>query len=707
MLRYFSREIILIAMIVSLSAGILRACGPFFPNRVLLDGDNVVLKAPIASFRKEIERIKPPVPTQFEAVIPTKKGGYYTERYSQQTATIDVAEVENALAGRNLSEEHRYNIIEKYRAAREVILEYVTGLSRWQNERKWSWRTNKYDLAKVPKPQFNAPLIPEGLPGEFEDYLRGAIFYHQGEPWNAVDAWLDLLNRPVQERLYRSTWAAFMIGKTLLEAEPAEAIEWFQIVRQLAEEGFVDSLGLASSSLGWEARAALSLEHYERAIGLYVAQMATGDPTAILSLQFAAGKALRSEQEVLEEIARNATARKVITAYVISRRRTWDSWLSAVESAEVSAVEEAEQLALASYQMGEMDIAQRWLDVAPPDTILARWVRAKLLLRAGKVPEAAEQLVPIASWLPPAQQPRSGYQGAEAIEIRIRGELGVLHLARRQYIEALDVLLQGGYWEDAAYVAERVLTPDELIEYVNLKWAPLEQTEISEKDYGIIYNANNPNWFRIRIRYLLARRLARIRRWDEARAYYPAKWQERFDAYIQAIRDGENEYISSRGRAAALWKAACITRYEGMELLGTEVEPDWFVYSGNFKRTPASEIRGFDGDTKIVPSTADEQRRLRRNFVPEKRFHYRYTAAECAWRAAELMPDESDETARVLCIAGSWLKVRDPQAADRFYKTLVLRCGKTQLGREADKLRWFPKIKIDKNKLLEGSPNAK
>ncbi|MHC4890510.1 MAG: hypothetical protein ACYTEO_13720, partial [Planctomycetota bacterium] len=497
----FCHKIILMAMILSLSAGILRACGPFFPNRVLLGGDNVVLKAPIANFRKEIERIKPPVPTQFEAVPPSRG------QYRQQTATIDVAEVENALAGRNLGGEQRNNILEKYRAARKVILEYVKTLSRWKNERKWNWRTRKYDPPKSPKPQFNAPTIGDGLPGEFEDYLRGAIFYHQGETGKAIEAWLDLLNRPVQERLYRSTWAAFMIGKTLLEAEPAEAIEWFQIVRQLAEEGFVDSLGLASSSLGWEAKAALNLDQYDQAIELYVAQMATGDPTAILSLQFAAGNALRSEPEVLEEIARSATARKVITAYVISRHRTWGSWIAAVESAEVSVVEEAEQLALASYQMGEMDIAQRWLDVAPQDTTMSRWVRAKLLLRAGKVPEAAEQLAPIASCLPRAQQPRSGYQRAEAIEIRVRGELGVLHLARRQYIEALDVLLQGGYWEDAAYVAERVLVPDELIEYVNLKRPPLEQTDISEEDYGIIYGANNPNWFRIRIRYLLARRL--------------------------------------------------------------------------------------------------------------------------------------------------------------------------------------------------------
>jgi len=692
----FNHKIILMAMILSLSAGALQACGPSFPNRVLLGGDNVVLKAPVANFRKEIERIKPPVPPRFEAVLPS--GG----QYRQQTATIDVAELENALAGRNLSAEQRNNILERYRAARKVILEYVTALSKWKNGRKWNWRTKKYDPPKAPKPQFNLPAIGDGLPGEFEDYLRGAISFHLGETGKAIDAWLDLLNRPVQERLYRSTWAAFMIGKTLLEEEPAEAIEWFQIVRQLTEEGFVDSLGLASSSLGWEARAALNLEQYERAIELYVAQMATGDPTATLSLQVAAGKALGAKPEILEEIARSATARKVITAYVISHRRTrWGSWLTAVESANVDVVEEAEQLALASYQMGEMDIAQRWLDVAPQDTTMSRWVRAKLLLRAGKIPEAAEQLGHIASLFPPAQQPRTRYLRAEAIETRVRGELGVLHLARRQYVESLDVLIRGGHWEDAAYVAERVLTPDELIEYVNLKWTPLEQTDISEEDYGIIYRANNPNWFRIRIRYLLARRLSRLGRWDEARSYYPAKWQGRFDTYIQALSKGDNERLSSQERAAALWKAACIARYEGMELLGTEVETDWFVWGGNFETTPASQIRGLPGTAELVPSTVDEQQRLQQNFVPEKRFHYRYTAAEHAWQAAELMPDNSDETARVLCIAGSWLKIRDPQAADRFYKTLVLRCRKTKLGQEADKLRWFPKIEIDRNKLLE------
>jgi hypothetical protein len=38
------------------------------------------------------------------------------------------------------------------------------------------------------------------------------------------------------------------------------------------------------------------------------------------------------------------------------------------------------------------------------------------------------------------------------------------------------------------------------------------------------------------------------------------------------------------------------------------------------------------------------------------------------------------------------LKYRHPQAADRFYKAMVVRCGTTDLGRQANELRWFPRL---------------
>jgi hypothetical protein len=61
------------------------------------------------------------------------------------------------------------------------------------------------------------------------------------------------------------------------------------------------------------------------------------------------------------------------------------------------------------------------------------------------------------------------------------------------------------------------------------------------------------------------------------------------------------------------------------------------------------------------------------------------------------MPNNSDETARILCTAGSWLKAREPLLADRFYKALVRRCRKTVIGAKADEIRWFPELDPDGN----------
>jgi len=71
-------------------------------------------------------------------------------------------------------------------------------------------------------------------------------------------------------------------------------------------------------------------------------------------------------------------------------------------------------------------------------------------------------------------------------------------------------------------------------------------------------------------------------------------------------------------------------------------------------------------------------------------------AADHAWAAMQLMPDDSDELARLCTEAGGWLKGRDPDAADRFYKALVTRCASTDLGKQAAALRWFPATPAEK-----------
>jgi hypothetical protein len=247
----------------------------------------------------------------------------------------------------------------------------------------------------------------------------------------------------------------------------------------------------------------------------------------------------------------------------------------------------------------------------------------------------------------------------------------------------------------------------------------------------------SPVLLRTQIRYLLARRLMRSFRGDEAREYYPAEWMPQYLVLAQALRTGWDEALPADQRAKALFLAAMITRTNGMELIGTEVEPDWRVHAGDYQEGVTVSIRATNENARALVASEDELDRARRHKAdPELRWHYRaqagvlaweaaklvpdnfqdatrmlltggrwldscgaegadtlyFQAAALAWEAAKLMPDNSEDTARFLCVAGSWIKYRDPKKADIFYKALVRRNRKTAIGMEADRIRWFPRL---------------
>jgi hypothetical protein len=227
------------------------------------------------------------------------------------------------------------------------------------------------------------------------------------------------------------------------------------------------------------------------------------------------------------------------------------------------------------------------------------------------------------------------------------------------------------------------LTLNELKDYVDRTWPGV----------SVYANDEAPSLrFGAEIRYLLARRLTREMRATEAREYFPAEWQSRLDELIIALNDGWNESTPIGQRAKSLFAAAWIARTNGRELLGTELAPDWFIHGGDYDWGLTRADRETNGQVAVVniPTAIELQRASEHHPDPEARFHYRYQAAFLAREAAKLMPNNSDETARVLCVAGTWLKRRDPETADIFYKDLVRRCRKTLIGEQADRMRWFP-----------------
>ena len=127
-------------------------------------------------------------------------------------------------------------------------------------------------------------------------------------------------------------------------------------------------------------------------------------------------------------------------------------------------------------------------------------------------------------------------------------------------------------------------------------------------------------------------------------------------------------------------------------VLGSELDPDWGLWGGQLDTATYGLDPTARAEGGFAPVPDEAERYARSRPEPYRRYHYRYLAAEYAWRAAELMPDQDERTARILATAGGWLKDRDPEAADRFYKALVRRCGATALGREAARRRWFPRF---------------
>ncbi len=520
-----------------------------------------------------------------------------------------------------------------------------------------------FTLPGAKRPRIEATL-PAGLPAEIDAYLTGAITYHEERFADARKIWESLLARPAAERRQRSVWAAFMLGRMALkrgpgkDVDPEEALRRFASVRQLVRDGFPDRLGLAGASRGWEARAEIDRGRPDRAAEIYFEQYAAGDETAGTSLDVTCKAARRAGRPALVAMARSPVARAVMTASIQPLDTAGAAaWLAAVEEAGVKATPGADGLACVAYAAGDFKAAQAWLDRAPADAPMTAWIRAKLLLRQGRLAAAAPLLG------------RASREHGLLSYRQAADDAGVVEVALGRYTAALSHLSES-FGMDAAYVAERLLTSAELAAYVDRR----------DEQKG-------------RLRDLLARRLAREGRFREARRYLQKPYRPALDRLVAGLRAEHRTERPAAQRAALLFAAACAARRDGMEILGTEVDPDWALELGMVENPRLPAPRTASRARKVLLWTPDAGRRAERSRArPDKRFHYRYLAAALARRAAALLPDGTEEKAEYLATAGSWLKLQDPDAALPFYRALEHCCGRTPTGHAAREIHWLQPV---------------
>ena len=438
----------------------------------------------------------------------------------------------------------------------------------------------------------------------------------------------------------------------------------------------------------------------ERAITLYAEQAAQGDAGGIESLRMVSLEFVRSPH--LELIVRQPTAQRLLLGYFLSRWRADIEWpvpdpevtpddqdadepetdeadtAPSPDDADMASVDDwrnelerllqvflglkptellgGDRLAAMAYSAGEYEMAAR---LAVVDTPLAAWIRAKLSLRDGDAGRSAEALTSVTTAL--LATPRDPGAPRSAFDLTL-GELALVQLARGEHAHALAALVPVGirFWGDLVHVAERVMTVDELRLFVDTRLpdlarrvlpGPVRRVEIDpEADPGA--DGETPDHdVSDRLRWLLARRLMRADRIEEALPYFPADtpYASLATALRRALVDGEHGALLTE-RARARFDAATLIRRYGMDLLGTEGPPDYRANGGRFPY-------GFaDTDPMQFFVTDAERERIARHAPePDLRFHYRYLAVQLAERAADDLPARSQAYAATLCHAALWL----------------------------------------------------
>lgn len=712
------------------------ATGYFGPNIYLDDGGKRVAGSPEFYWALEVSRISADFHPPEKLVISKKPApaneaeepGERTKKTSDNTIEIDLKDFDAAVQEARIKPSDPAKAKEQHQQARAALAATTSG---------------------TPTP------LPAEFDSEFADYHKGAAAYLNQQWEQARAAWEDLLKRPEQDRRYRTVWAAFMLGKVALKQKDfVKAAQWFQRTREFAKAGFADSLGLAAESYGWEGRAEWKQDHPEKAAPLFMNQLALGDDSAVVSLkalipdrepvegmlnygpesderQSWNDEQKRAEEEKqiskLKTAARDPLLRRLVTVHILATASTPDfypsetgnkpvnrcaRWLNVINEVKPGQLDDAEYLGWVAYNNGDYKGATHWLELSKGDRAAALWLKAKLQLRAGKFADATNTMARAVEIMKtsPVYSSREGEEWPSedlfatgehwGFTSSASGDLGGLQLSRGDFVQALDVLFKGQLWEDAAFVAERVLTANELKQYVDA----LPKTEPLKR--GDDYNK--------KLRYLLGRRLVREDRYADAKQCLPPPYDKILEKYVKALEDGANEKLSKTERARAWFTAAWLARYDGMELMGTEGAPDAFAESGSFeipdlareRRSGTYQTVAYDKEgnalndangnpkMKSVPSalkaSAKEIQRLNANKIsPDVRFHYRVIAGALAMKAAALLPDNSEELADVVNQAGVWVKDRDEKVANRYYQVIDRRCAKTKIGQTDRAKHWF------------------
>jgi hypothetical protein len=373
----------------------------------------------------------------------------------------------------------------------------------------------------------------------------------------------------------------YMLGRQAIDNKNwDDARGWFAKTREAAAAGFADTLGLVAAADGWDAYTHLQENHHAEAAKLYFAQLAGGDVSAVNSLRVVMEEVFTEEAD-FAPLARDPLFQRLGVAGAVCGMAPFtdprydyakdnergERWLRALEAANVKTVRDADRVAWIMYGRGDYARAQRWLARADANAPYALWLRAKFALRDGQI-DAATKLLATAVMKLPIETRIEAYGVEFPFPQRdcAHGDLGLLRLSRSEFLGAFRLFLEGGLYSDAFYLADGVLTLDELKNFVEREASKLPKPPAEGEADQRIWHYYYYQDAGLMLRNILARRLVRLGRHAEARPWLDAETQPVLDEFIAQLARAKRKDASKDEQRDAYWKAAKIMIRHGSAL---------------------------------------------------------------------------------------------------------------------------------------------
>lgn len=639
---------------VALVAADSYACGPFFPNYLLENRNANLLYLPEGSFDLESSSLvpidprlpqwrdtsddKPSAPSAQDVLLKEIRASGSVEAAEKMAADLPIASRLYVLGAVAFS---TYDS-----RARDYFRQVIALPAEQQGQ--WGLKA-RYSLARDLMGDYPAPRSESGYPLSSKDNSHGN------------------------------------------EQELREAFELYQQIIDAVRNGQEDPEQLSLASLGQQGR----IKHWQSeplaAAHLYAQQAAQGSPTGSLSLRYTADILSHPENEnFLQPGIDDPVIQQLLIASFFTRssnslyepeprpydekeiKNYHDALIAKLAQKVNHDMPGSDRLIALAYRNGQYPLVTLMLKNAKENG-LTSWVQAKMALRAGDVKAATAWYAKAAASFPAneawgsPQPDNNEIVGDEFVipSCRINAEQAILALDRNDYLEAMRLMYKAkeSYWPDLAHIAEQVLTLKELTAFVD-KYVPAPAPSLlSQQENAERYSAD------ARLRTLLARRLMRAGQYQKALTYFAlAENRDAAQAFINTLaKNGPKT-----AQAKAWWQAAQILRYQGMELTGYEMAPDFALYEGWYSWPYYSWGPEADPTIKSWISAGERHRVLlsqpkKYNFF----MHYRWQAVKLAEKSADLLPRKSQAYAAVLCNATSWIWAQDPASVKRLYKRYV------------------------------------